>query len=95
MDIVGESIDGIRSSRVFSNAVDFDASSMYPSIIRAYDIDPEAQIGTILFKDENGTPELCPEFMEVLLTCNPVEIGSKYFNLPRLDELLKVVEEVE
>ena len=91
MSAVGETIDGIKSSRVFANVADFDASAMYPSIIRAFDIDPEALIGSVYFDNEEGIPESNPVFMEVLLTNNPLEIGSKYFNLPSLDELIKEV----
>ncbi len=83
-------LSGELSDRIFRFAADLDASSMYPSTIRAYNITPEAEVGTILFgyKDENGDfIDKTGEFVDHYLANDPMLFCQKYMNLPTITEM--------
>ena len=72
----------------FDNAVDFDFSSLYPSIIREFNIAPNTQIG-MLMVTRNFTPEeairanntVAGAFIEDMISQVWLEIGTRWFNL--------------
>jgi hypothetical protein len=87
MEETGILIDGKKSDRVFDNVVDFDATSLYPSIIMTFNIDNNGQIGRLITQDENGVDVDASLLVEAWSSGDPIEIGKNWLNLPGLGEL--------
>jgi hypothetical protein len=66
--------DGSQSKSIFSNVIDFDLSSLYPSIILAYNIDVGTQFGKLIAPREAGLPE----FSEDVKTANAAAKARKF-----------------
>lgn len=83
--------DGKKSDRLFRFAADMDANSMYPSNIRAYNITPEAEKFTIIYKDiDPTTKELLnetPTFVDDLLSNDGFSFSQKYYKYPTVREM--------
>lgn len=56
----GVVLGGVRSNRIFSNVIDEDLASLYPSIIRAFNIDESTLVGKFFLHDE----EILDKFRE-------------------------------
>lgn len=99
---IGMTLFGKPSMFVFLLVVDFDFSSMYPSITIAHNINPETMIGKVCLDgfghfNPNPTDELYDQgkmFIEDLLSKDYGHIGKRYFNLPDTEELLKELESI-
>ena len=85
-------INGKKSKYIFENVIDMDLSSLYPSIILAFNIDTSTQFGRILMSNDIGE-DLAPEFIDYLISQNYLEIGNKYFNLPTATEIINMIQE--
>lgn len=88
--------DDIRSNRLFSNVCDFDLSSLYPSIIRTFNINPEGHIGKIKlldtstikvpkYEEDKENYDYNTEFVSKLNSQNGVEFSNQFLGLPDLD----------
>jgi hypothetical protein len=96
---VGTEIGNHKSNRVFDDAVDFDATALYPSIIRAANTDPAAQFGRITYPvqdtqsigEENGVGEPAIDLTVAWACGDPIEIGRSWFGLPGVGELIDIV----
>lgn len=97
MNNVGTNLLTKRSNLVFDSIVDFDLSSMYPSIMLCYNIEQSVQIGKITFnkqllpkkfanKDEE---EFCEDYVERDL----VNFASKWFGFPDYNEVINLLSE--
>ena len=89
----GITIAGERSNRVFDEVVDFDATSLYPSIILSANIDTTGQVGRIVLLGENGEEIDSSLLMEAWASGDAVEIGRRWLGLPGLDELAALLAE--
>lgn len=95
---VGKEMFGKASSFIFDYVIDFDLSSLYPSIIRCFNIDPSTQYGRIVI-DEDITKvdrsiytdaiaeaeekrDVGGEFLEDINSEDYNFIARKWFNLP-------------
>lgn len=90
MNPVGiKQLSGELSNRIFRFAADLDASSMYPSSIRAYNITPEAEMCTIKVKDTVNDEEVdkTGEFVDHYLANDPMLFCQKYMNLPTIEQM--------
>lgn len=82
------------------NAIDLDYASLYPSIIREFNIAPNTQIG-LVYIDKVFSPiesarsnnTVSGAFMEDIQSQVWLEIGSRWFNLATYTELYHEVEE--
>lgn len=94
MDFVGEQIDGLHSNRVFKSVIDFDAKSMYPSIDRWGNIDPESLIGVMYLPptDPGDPPARFNGFSQDWVTNDKYIIGTKYFGLMSVDETVVLLQ---
>ena len=90
-----------RPISVFANCDDFDYSSLYPSVIRQFNIAPNTQIGMVIIHDavfanenksnlDNWTRSLA--FMEDLQSRVWLEFCTRWFHLPNYTELYHEVE---
>ncbi len=95
LSIYGRLID------VFDNLDDFDYASLYPSIIRQFNIAPHTQIGMVTIPEqvyinenkaklENWTR--ASEFMENFQSQVWLEIGTRWFNLSNYTQLYHEIE---
>ena len=72
----------------FDNAVDFDFSSLYPSLIREFNIAPNTQIGMLIISRKFTDAEairanntVAGAFIEDMISQVWLEIGTRWFNL--------------
>ena len=85
---LGMILNGSRSKFVFENVIDFDLTSLYPSIILAFNVDATTQIGRI--ESENFDS---PKLMDDIVSRDYINIGSVYFGLPNVTDMLTKLEE--
>ena len=83
----------------FDNADDFDYASLYPSIIREFNIAPNTQIGRLLIDGEITQAQasqynnsLAGAFMEDIQSQNWIEFACRWFNLADYTTLYHEVE---
>ena len=91
IDYVGMFIAGFFSKFIFECATDLDLSSLYPSIIRAFNISLDTFIGYLdmYVMGYNGG-----DFVQDYITGDLINIGTRYFNLPNINDLHdKILEE--
>lgn len=92
---LGKLINGLLSKYIFDNVVDFDLSSLYPSLILAFNIDATTQIGLISLEDSDVFGRFTSdEFADDLITKDFLYIANKYFNLPSVDTFLNILDGV-
>lgn len=99
---VGVKMFGVPSMFIFRYVIDFDYSSLYPSIIIAFNIGRETMIGKLIldgFSHMNPDPtdvlyDQGKTFMEALLSKDWPYIGATYFNLPTTEELLEELDTI-
>lgn len=95
---------GTPSKYIFDNVIDMDMSSFYPSMIMAFNISPNCIVGKLILnttiedlyntKDiDEGKYDAGKDFVDNLLVNNPANMGSKWFNLPKIDELDRLIKE--
>lgn len=93
-DHFGMELNGRFSMYVYQKVIDFDLSALYPSIIRAFNIDTTTQYGRLYIGSQPPTKEYDPagEFTDHLESKNWIEIGKQWFNLPSTEELIAELE---
>ena len=87
----GIEVGGQPSNRVFDDVVDFDATSLYPSIILSSNIDADGQIGRLLLRKEDGSLGDTFELIEAWACGDPIEIGREWLGLPGVADLTEAV----
>ena len=96
-------IDG-RPIWICDNCIDFDFTSLYPSIMIEFNIAPNTQIGRIIipnkvysgentYKIDEEKYSRSGEFIENLVTDNIIEFCRRWFNLAGINELLEDIAE--
>lgn len=97
LSLYKEAITTDRSRWIFRNIIDFDLTSLYPSIIRAFNISKMSQIGKILIPEkvsdlENPYGEerynRGGDFVDDYECGDMLFLGRKWFNLPSVKEML-------
>lgn len=73
---------------LFDNSVDFDFSSLYPSIIREFNLSAPTQIGMIKFNDEALSGA---KFIEDIATDDSITFCHKWFNMPNIEEMVHII----
>jgi hypothetical protein len=93
MENIGfEIFDNYKSQYIFDMATDEDLKSLYPSIKRALNISLETYIGKIVYNDYDlDGKTLAQDY----ISGDILNFGIKYFNLPSVDDVLKLLEEEE
>lgn len=98
-------IGGKRSKYIRDYVVDFDFSSLYPSIIIGFNISPASMVGKLFIPDKQvvdrySAPEIAndkydaaKDFMEGVLSQNYLMLGTRWFNLPITNEIFKQFEQ--
>ena len=101
----GAYVMGSRSKYIRDYVVDFDFSSLYPSIIIGFNISPSTMVGKLFISDKQvvdrySAPEIANEkydaakdFMEGVLSENYLMVGTRWFNLPTSDKIFQQFEE--
>lgn len=101
----GAFVMGGRSKYIRDYVVDFDFSSLYPSIIIGFNISPSTMVGKLFINDKQvidrySAPEIAndkydaaKDFMEGVLSQNYLMLGTRWFNLPTTDIIFKQFEE--
>ena len=87
----GIMIGGKRSSYVFDDVVDFDATALYPSIIMCFNIDAEGQLGRVMILAPNGEYVDASKFIAAMACGDMIELGRLFFNLPGINTLIEEV----
>lgn len=90
IDNVGFKITYNPSSKIFELAIDFDLSSLYPSIIIAYNISPETCYYKITMKDLDGN-DVTDIFMDDLISNDYINFGNKWYGLPNISEMYRLL----
>jgi hypothetical protein len=87
----GATINGSKSKYIFNFIIDFDYTALYPSIIRAFNIDPNSQIGRIMFDGYTPTKEYDRggEFLDNLSTKDIIHTTNKFLGTPTIEEVLE------
>ena len=90
----GATINGSLSKFIYDYVIDFDYSALYPSIIRAFNIDANTQYGRILFAGEKPTKEfdMGGEFIDNLETGDMISLTNKYLGTPTISDILEECE---
>lgn len=91
MSHAGILVGGQPSDRVFDDVVDFDATSLYPSIILATNIDASGQIGRIVVEQDDGTDADTSLQVEAWACGDMMEVGRAWLGLPGVAELAELV----
>ena len=91
MGHTGIYVGGQPSDRVFDDVVDFDATSLYPSIILATNIDASGQVGRLVIPQEDGTDADASLLVEAWACGDMVEVGRAWLGLPGVAELAELV----
>ena len=91
MGHTGIYVGGQPSDRVFDDVVDFDATSLYPSIILATNIDASGQVGRLVIPLEDGTDADASLLVEAWACGDMVEVGKAWLGLPGVAELAELV----
>lgn len=87
-DAVGIELSNQQKSQfIFDDIIDFDAKALYPSTIRAFNIDTTTMIYRLL-SDEVDMAQCLEDFV----SHDYINIGKKYFNLPDVSDILKVID---
>ena len=73
---------------LFDNSVDFDFSSLYPSIIREFNLSAPTQIGMIKFNNEALSGA---KFIEDIATDDSITFCHKWFNMPNIEEMVHII----
>jgi DNA polymerase elongation subunit (family B) len=81
---------GVLSDMIFDHVVDMDFSSMYPSIMRAYNISAETLVGYVLGTDNNETA-LDTRIMEIITARDHVEYMRAYGHVNPDEHLTRLV----
>ncbi len=98
----GEMIYGKQSMFVFAYVIDFDFSSLYPSIIISHNIGRTPLIGKVVLKDDwkhiNGDPtnerfDPAKDLFEDFTTGSFSKMGERWFNLPTTVDIIKNMED--
>lgn len=94
---------GTESKYIFDNVVDMDFTAMYPHIIIAFNIAANCMVGKLVIDSDykkiaqeaiaGKIDDTGKDFVDNMLTRNPALMGSKWFNLPDIDELDTLVRE--
>jgi len=101
----GMLVNGVRNKFIRKYVIDFDYTSLYPSIKIAHNIAPHTLVGKIsldekvydkytafeMFNDKGNMYDSGKDFVENLLCQNPVMTGVRWFNLPNMMEILEMV----
>lgn len=101
----GMIVNGVRNKYIRKYVIDFDFSSLYPSIKIAHNIAPHTLVGKIsldekvydkytafeMNNDKGDMYDSGKDFMENILCQNPVMTGVRWFNLPNMMEILEMV----
>lgn len=84
-------INGKHSKYVYQKVIDMDLSSLYPSIIRAFNIDTTTQYGRLFINNITPSKDYDPamDFIDRLTTKNYIELGKDYYNMPSVTELAR------
>lgn len=96
-------IDG-RPIWICDNLQDYDYKSLYPSIMLEFNIAPNTQIGKIvipvkvyehenLYKIDEEKYSRSGEFIENMVTDNPIEYCKRWFHLAGVEEFLSDIDE--
>jgi DNA polymerase elongation subunit (family B) len=92
-------IEGMKNTKVFGLCVDFDYSSLYPSIILCNNLDGTTIKYKIYFAKESieflkQTEVYNPagKFLDKYTTNNFLKLCSEYFNLPTMEEILEIAD---
>ena len=101
----GMLVNGVKNKYVRKYVIDFDFSSLYPSIKIAHNIAPHTLVGKIslnekvydrytafeMNNDKGDMYDSGKDIMENLLCQNPVMTGVRWMNLPNMMEILEMV----
>jgi hypothetical protein len=90
MEAVGTEVGGTPSDRVYDDVVDFDATSLYPSLILAFNIDASGQVGRLVIPTDEGDMD-ADKLIEAYASGDPVEVGKRWMGMPGLAELAELV----
>ena len=101
----GAMVMGRRSKYIRDYVVDFDFSSLYPSIIIGFNISPATMVGKLFINDKqvvdrynapeiaSGKYDAAKDFMEGVLSQNYLMLGTRWFNLPTTDKIFELFEQ--
>ena len=91
----GMMIGGERSRFLFENVIDMDLSSLYPSIIRAFDMAPQTQFGKLILEIMDPitgeVDDIAPLIADGVIANDWVAFGKKFCNLPDNEELIEII----
>lgn len=79
-----------RSVMLFNNLVDFDFTSLYPSIMREFNMSASKQLGKIIINDTDSYGEKVDDgglFIEDLISHDYLSFGHKWLGLPSFEEM--------
>lgn len=79
---LGMKINEKLSMYLFEKVIDFDLTSLYPSIILAFNVDVTTQIGQIKSEYYN-----VPELFDDIVSQDTINTAHKYFHLPTVEEM--------
>jgi DNA polymerase elongation subunit (family B) len=96
-DHKGMELNGRMSQYMYQKVIDFDLTALYPSIIRAFNIDATTQYGRLYIGDLAPTKEYDPagEFTDQLESQNYIELCKQWFNMPSTEDLIRKLETIE
>ena len=101
----GMEVNGVKNRYVRKYVIDFDFSSLYPSIKIAHNVGPHTLVGKIsldekvydrytafeMNNDKGNMYDSGKDFVENMLCQNPVMTGVRWMNLPNMMEILEMV----
>jgi DNA polymerase elongation subunit (family B) len=87
---IGISINNIVSRYIHDHVIDFDFTSLYPSIIMVFNIDETTQLGKIIYNNEDDEDK-SPELADDIICKDEIFFAQKYLSLPDIQEMDKIL----
>ncbi|WCS68259.1 hypothetical protein Goe21_01490 [Bacillus phage vB_BsuM-Goe21] len=87
IDNIGIELLGEKSKFLFENCIDFDLSSLYPSIIQAFNISPETCYGRVIIEEDGN--DISKEYVDDYSSKDYINFGNKWHNLPTTSDLIQ------
>lgn len=84
-------INGKQSKFIYEKVIDFDLAALYPSIIRACNIDTTTQYGRLIMNNITPSKENDPamDFIDKLTTNNHAKLATEYYNAPTITDMAR------
>ena len=81
-----------NSDKIFNIGQDYDLSSLYPSLISAFNICAETCLGKITYRDNSTFLDDTENFMDHYMAKDGILFCNEYLNLPNIIDIINIID---